>query len=74
MSRMVAGYIEAPVNQFGRKNTFFLNIARNNRCFYKKNVGTVCTPSPQNNEFKMITNYIVLAHVSFKATVRLKTK
>jgi len=39
-----------------------------------KNVETVCTPSPQNNEFKMITNYIVLAHVSFNATVRLKTK
>ena len=39
-----------------------------------KKVGTVCTPSPQNNEFKMITNYIVLAHVSFNATVRLKTK
>ena len=39
-----------------------------------KNVETVCTPSPQNNAFKMITNYIVLAHVSFNATVRLKTK
>lgn len=41
-----------------------------------KNVETVCTPSPQkNNEFKMITNYIVVfAQVSFKATVRLKTK
>ena len=25
----------------------------------KKDVETVCTPSPQNNEFKMITNYIV---------------
>ena len=52
---------------------------------------TVCTPSPQNNEFKMITNYIVVsfvethcmrlqmhyivfAHVSFNATVRLKTR
>ena len=57
----------------------------------KKDVETVCTPSPQNNAFKMITNYIVgiavethcmrlqmhhiaFAHVSFKATVRLKTK
>ncbi len=40
----------------------------------KKDVETVCTPSPQNNEFKMITNYIVLAHVSFNATVRLKTR
>ena len=39
-----------------------------------KNVETACTPSPQNNESKMITNYIVLAHVSFNATVRLKTK
>ena len=29
----------------------------------------------KNNEFKMITNYIVVfAQVSFKATVRLKTK
>ena len=25
----------------------------------KKDVETVCTPSPQNNEIKMITNYIV---------------
>ena len=57
----------------------------------KKDVETVCTPSPQNNAFKMITNYIVdipvethcmrlkmhyiaFAHVSFNATVRLKTK
>ena len=40
---------------------------------YKKEEA-VCTPPPQNNEFKMITNYIVLAHVSFNATVRLKTK
>ena len=40
----------------------------------KKDVETVCTPSPQNNEFKMITNYIVLAQVSFSATVRLKTR
>ena len=40
----------------------------------KKDVETVCTPPPQNNEFKMITNYIVLAHVSFNATVRLKTR
>lgn len=58
----------------------------------KKDVETVCTPSPQNNEFKMITNYIVgfvvetvhapsllkyymvFAHVSFNATVRLKTR
>ena len=37
-------------------------------------VETVCTPSPHHNEFKMITNYIVFAHVSFNATVRLKTK
>ena len=58
----------------------------------KKDVETVCTPSPQNNAFKMITNYIVVfpvetwraaslqkiymvfAHVSFNATVRLKTR
>ena len=58
----------------------------------KKDVETVCTPSPQNNVFKMITNYIVgfvvetrhgtslqmyymvFAQVSFKATVRLKTR
>ena len=39
-----------------------------------KKVGTVCTSSPQNNEFKMITNYIVFAQVSFNATVRLKTR
>ena len=29
----------------------------------KKDVETVCTPSPQNNEFKMITNYIVVSLV-----------
>lgn len=57
----------------------------------KKDVETVCTPSPQYNAFKMITNYIVVfpvethcmrlqlhymvfAHVSFNATVRLKTR
>ena len=39
-----------------------------------KSVEAVCTPPPLNNVFKMITNYIVLAHVSFNATVRLKTK
>ena len=39
-----------------------------------KIVEAACTPPPQNNEFKMITNYIALAHVSFNATVRLKTK
>ena len=58
-----------------------------------KKLETVCTPPPLNNEFKMITNYIVVfrgrdgactvstninymvfAHVSFKATVRLKTR
>ena len=37
---------------------------------YKK-VEAACTPPPQNNEFKMITNYIVVfAQVSFSATVR----
>lgn len=50
---MVAGYIEALANQFGRKNTFFLNIARNNRYFYKKNVEAVCTSPPLNNVFKV---------------------
>ena len=40
---------------------------------YKK-VETVCTPSPLHNVYKMITNYIVFAQVSFSATVRLKTK
>ena len=29
----------------------------------KKDVETVCTPSPQNNAFKMITNYIVVIPV-----------
>ena len=42
--------------------------------YLQKTVEAVCTPPPQNNEFKMITNYIVLAQVSFNATVRLKTK
>ena len=39
-----------------------------------KKMETVCTPSPHHNAFKMITNYIVFAQVSFNATVRLKTK
>ena len=42
--------------------------------YLQKTVEAACTPHPQNNEFKMITNYIVLAQVSFNATVRLKTK
>ena len=37
-------------------------------------MGSVCTPTPRNNAFKMITNYIVFAQVSFNATVRLKTR
>jgi hypothetical protein len=40
----------------------------------QKKMETVCTPPPHHNVFKMITNYIVLAHVSFNATVRLKTR
>ena len=41
---------------------------------HKKCGDGVHSVSTKNNEFKMITNYIVLAQVSFNATVRLKTK
>ena len=42
---------------------------------YKKCGDGVHSVSTKNNEFKMITNYIVVfAQVSFKATERLKTK
>ena len=42
---------------------------------YKKCGDGVHSVSTKNNEFKMITNYIVVfAQVSFNATVRLKTR
>ena len=38
----------------------------------KKDVETVCTPSPQNNEFKMITNYIVIILVETRRATSLQ--
>ena len=38
----------------------------------KKDVETVCTPPPQNNAFKMITNYIVVILVETVCTPSLQ--